>query len=249
MKKKFLKVLYLVGVLVFAMPAVGHLNNVGYARESMTLEDKNKELFLAVRAGELEKVKELIENGADVNAAGDEIFCRTPLCFASDIEIAKLLIENGADVNANLGGIAPLHWAGAQTAKLLIEHGADVNVRDGYGKTPLYYADAETAKVLIENGADVNAKSFYGHTSLHYIEDVETAKVLIENGADINAKDCGWTPLGFACCTGNLEMAKLLIEKGADINITSHVYGEGTPLEVARNNGHQDIVNLLLEIQ
>lgn len=59
--------------------------------------DWNKELIEAVEYGNLEKVKECLANGADVNANDD--YRNTPLMIACSIgsfEIVKLLIENGA---------------------------------------------------------------------------------------------------------------------------------------------------------
>ena len=60
---------------------------------------ENMELHYASCTGDIDKVKELIESGADVNSKG-EIMKVTPLHWASTAEVASLLIENGADVNA-----------------------------------------------------------------------------------------------------------------------------------------------------
>ena len=58
-------------------------------------------LLIACKFGDLEKVKQLLENGADVNAGDKDD--RTALMFAAGNghkEVVELLIENGADVNA-----------------------------------------------------------------------------------------------------------------------------------------------------
>ncbi len=86
----------------------------------------------AVQKGDLEEVKRLIADGADVNAKarkGD-----TPLHSAAWFgykAMAKLLIEKGADVNAKTNtGATPLDWAIRRghkaVAKLLKRHGAEV---------------------------------------------------------------------------------------------------------------------------
>jgi len=75
----------------------------------------SNELLFYVKIGNLDKVKELIENGADVNAKDRS--GNTPLHWMAcggygHIEIAKLLIDNGADVNAkNKRRITPLDMA------------------------------------------------------------------------------------------------------------------------------------------
>lgn len=59
------------------------------------------ELCESAEDGNLEKVKECIENGADVNAK--DVWGKTALRSASQnghFEIVKFLIENGADMNA-----------------------------------------------------------------------------------------------------------------------------------------------------
>ena len=58
----------------------------------------DKALIEATIEGNVEEVRSLLENGADVNTQDDKGW--TPLMFAAksqDVEMAKLLMENGAD--------------------------------------------------------------------------------------------------------------------------------------------------------
>ena len=114
-------------------------------------------LFEAIEANDVEKVKELIQAGADVNAKkyGD-----TPLHCCKNVDVAKLLIEAGADVNAKgYYERTPLHKCeNVDVAKLLIEAGADINAKDSDGLTPLYCRDPEIANVIIEAGANLEAE-------------------------------------------------------------------------------------------
>ena len=72
--------------------------------------------------------------------------------------------------------------------------------------------------------------------------------VLIQ-GAEVNTRDhCGWTPLHESCNYGHLEIASLLLDSKARIDDPGGVNCEGvTPLMDAATNGHQGVVELLVE--
>lgn len=163
------------------------------------VNDVNEELIDASIDGDLEKVKECLKNGADVNVYSNVEW--TPLLCATHfnhLEIAKLLIENGADVNAKetlQESWTPLIAATIneiednevkkEIIKLLIDNGADVNAKDRHGFTPLMHtlycnnnADIEIVKKLIDNGADINAKNKYEKTALDYAKNKEIISLL-----------------------------------------------------------------------
>jgi len=93
-------------------------------------------LFAAIRNGDVEVVKELLDSGSNVNVKSSSGL--TPLHFAAGAghkEVAELLIANSADVNAtDLGeGRTPLHqaaeWGHIEVVELLIRSGAYVNAQ------------------------------------------------------------------------------------------------------------------------
>ena len=102
----------------------------------------------ALFARNMEEMRWLIANGADVNVKSET--GRTPLHYAAQenaAAVAKLLIDNGAEVNAKANnGVTPLHetvWINAaEVAKLLIANGAEVNAKEGENDlTPLDLAN------------------------------------------------------------------------------------------------------------
>ena len=134
-------------------------------------------LLEALRRGDLQRVKDFLANGADVNAKRGDF--TTPLHLAAQggyKEIAELLIAAGADVNAkNNWGSTPLHYAAEEglntpyeeeghkeIAELLIANGVDVNAKKNNGRTPLDLAELrahkETADLLRKHGGKRGAE-------------------------------------------------------------------------------------------
>ncbi len=103
-----------------------------------------RSLQAAVVANDLESVKILLAEGADVDekeaASGS-----TPLITAAlfgNADIAKVLIDAGANINAkNNDGSTALHTAAflchPEVLKLLLAHGADKSIRNNGGSTAL----------------------------------------------------------------------------------------------------------------
>lgn len=104
----------------------------------------------------VEIVKFLIKNGADVNARGyNGTFPLYQAVRKNRAAIADVLIQHGANVNAkNADGATALHYAALNgmesTVNLLLIRGAEINARDVEGKTPLSWALGKTPSSFIE---------------------------------------------------------------------------------------------------
>ncbi len=153
-------------------------------------------LLRASAKGDLETVKQLLSEGADVNAM--DMHGRTSLVEASwngRMEVAELLIKNGADVNASdSAGYTALMRASEEghhsLVKILIKNGADVNARGKVRGTTSLMLAAENGhnKIigsLLDNGASVNAIDQYEETALtraYHANQTEAAELIESKG-------------------------------------------------------------------
>lgn len=216
------------------------------------------ELIIAVKESNLDKVKEYINKGADVNTRDYYHWHEnTILHWAAKkgfVGIAKFLLDKCANVNfRNTFDDTPLHLAAENghldIVKSLVEKGANVNAKRRHGLTPLHFAakndHLDVVKYLVdEKGADFNVKDNDGMTPLHVAASgghLDIVKYLIGEGVDVNAENkVRNTPLHMTAWRGHLDTVKYLVEKGADIN-AKNKYNE-TPLGLA---GTHDVVKYL----
>ena len=192
----------------------------------------SSEIHEAAKAGNLAQVKELINQGADINSISG--YKETVLHYAAEsgnLELVQWLVNRGANLNALDNDEKSIMHSAAESGNLrlvqwLIKQGFDINAKDYLGKTSLHYAAEnkrwELVRWLIEQGCDVNERDKTMKTALHFAAqsgNLEIVKWLVENGADVNAKteEYGGSILDSAIQeTKNWEMVKWLLDHGAD---------------------------------
>lgn len=212
------------------------------------MNTKNNNLLGACAEGNLEMVKQLVRDGANVNCKTSigRTDGNTPLdisCFHANYDIFKFLIEKGADFKKmETDGWTYLHTASEggnlDIIKYLIKNGIHIQSKTSNGRTPLHEAcqhgHLDVIHFLIQNGADLYEKRddwiFLFDACISH--NLEVVKFLMDKGEDIHCQNSEkTTPLHVACGAGNLEIVKYLIEKGANVNQTN-IFGE-TPLSSA----------------
>jgi ankyrin repeat protein len=137
------------------------------------------ELHEAAAAGQLSRVKELVEaNPAAAKTYSPDGFPVMALAAVfGHKEVAGYLLEKGADINAvasNGSGYTALTGAvasgHASVAEWLAENGANVNYRYANGYTPLLTAAAngrlDIVKMLLAQGAELHARTDDGKNAL-----------------------------------------------------------------------------------
>ena len=177
-----------------------------------------KDLFEAVRAGDVARVKDLV--AADPSLA---IFAASIL--GDTEQLTELLTANRSLVGLlSTDGWTPLHLAAffgkTDAARLLLNKGAIVNARstNPMQNMPLHAAAAG--------------------------RHVEVAQLLIEHGAPVNAlQHGGWSPLHAAAQNGDIDLAKALVAAGADVNVRAE--NNQMPLDLALTKGKQAMVDYL----
>jgi len=184
-------------------------------------------LIAAVRKRDRAAVRQLLDEGADMNAPDEDGV--TPCMQAAvqgDADLVELFLQRGADVNRK-------DTMGSTALSLAIEGG-----NPGVIKALLARDRSRGSAELIEASRTGRG---------------DVVKVLLQGGANANAQDeQGNTLLMFAAGAGDLPLARMLLERGADINARNHQgvtalawaysspLSEGVPLRARR-----EVVRLL----
>ena len=183
------------------------------------------DLYVPIRAGDLQAVRQLLTAGAPVDAR--DHWGRTPLIVA---------LQQGREA----------------MVELLVEHGAAISMTDAWGRTPLLVAtqlkNTAAIRLLLSRRPDVNAANKNDITPLiaaAQTGNLEAASLLLAAGAALDRTDnLGWTALMWAANRNDAAMVRMLIERGANAGITG--LDHSTALELARQRGAEPALLALL---
>ena len=178
------------------------------------MTNHSTELKWAAFDGDLDRVRSLLESGADPDSAGE---CGSGTLLTFHPPVISFLLENGAhpDRQTNEHGASVLaglcYVNQLECVQLLLEHGANPNLgRADTLESPLHHAlandpSAALVDLLIKHGADVHAKTNPGLYSYNYYGNTPTR---------------GETPLHRAAAYAPLEIIQLLLDAGSDRSAT-----------------------------
>ena len=181
----------------------------------------------------------------------------TAAAAAGHVATVQTLLARGADPNLP-GGIlqtSPLAYASGAghtvIVQTLLKHGSRVKgVKNALGCSPLIDAvqsgHTDVMEILLDAGSDLYERDIAGNTLLISAAmggHASTLSRLLAKGLQINTKNLlSRTALMYAAEEGHTAAVEVLLKHGADKAI--QVLGV-TALELAKDNGHQDIVKLL----
>eukprot|EP00026_Physarum_polycephalum_P011812 Phypoly_transcript_12056.p1 GENE.Phypoly_transcript_12056~~Phypoly_transcript_12056.p1 ORF type:complete len:274 (+),score=42.89 Phypoly_transcript_12056:197-1018(+) len=187
--------------------------------------EENTPLISAASNGQIETVKQLLDNGAHPDS--QNVYGYTPLLAAisrGHLSVASALIQRGANVHlSSVEGESALHFAAIRGDESLVasllENGAFLNIQDAEGDTVLHWVVREKTYAM-----------------LNYLLQQKHCNSSIPN-------EDGETPLHLAACLGDELSVDCLLKHNANPTLLDS--NGQTPLDLAVESGEKKVIDLL----
>ena len=210
------------------------------------------------RGDDIIAVRELVEQGADVNCEGSDgdNYTDTPVTnsiLAGNVKILEYLLKNEADPNYSssydLRGtpkFVAMDFNQPECLAMILATGVEVNevtdehIPDTLLRHAAFHDLPECMSVLLQGGGVDIDKLCGGKTALHVATGLRCVSMLLDQGANVNARSSnGGTALWHAANRGGrfagdyLQIADLLARRGATEDLASN---DGrTPMDIAQS--------------
>ena len=220
--------------------------------------------FIRSNRNSFDAVTFLIDQGADVNLQDNNghsaLHHAVADCFYDKFSFEWLIVREAhvtSDDYCPCNLVTSCQDDNVNVVDCLVQNEANiVDLQDEDGETALFFAVRSNwtsfgiLSSLVTKGANLNTSRNDKRTPLMEASsknDEKQVTWLIEHGADVNLQDeDGDTALHFACRShASLEILSCLIENGASINACTNC--KVTPLMMAVENCHKDVVSFLIE--
>ena len=212
--------------------------------------DLNDKLLTAISNNNIDQIKSLLNDGADIHFSND--FAFKTACDRKQIEFARYLLDLGANPNAcgqhdgkwgnHFFDYAPLIYHSELgnidiVRFLLAEANVDVHMANDCALIEACRNDhSDIVSLLLDYGANMYAQNGCAITITAENGYINILKILIDKGFDINLEN--YNILNDAVKYGHFDFVKLLLE----IGITAY-----SEFITACQKGHYRIVKLLME--
>lgn len=218
---------------------------------------ENSKLMCAVKYGQLQFVKYLIELDSNTNVNCFNLSGQSPLMIAAEcgnIEMVKYLVKHNANINhQDCKGETALEYAilngRLNVVRYLIQMEHDVNLKEWKNQSLIFrskgkmrpswfettYGDRWTLLMIAVKNKQVDILCFL----LDVIPPNEKQKYLDADNR------FGYTALMIAAQSGHLEILKILLDNGSSINNQTK-FGI-TAVIIAAERGNKEILKYLLE--
>ena len=212
-----------------------------------------KPLFLAVKAKNFAAISLLLDNGADAYITsydGTNTWSPIEVVVTNrDIELLKFMLDHGVKVDSPYNARSPLGLAVDREAvdivRLLLDRGADVNVVTGIGSR-----DNSLAHIILKDGLHEFGKETHFRAILDNPDDPKLAEKLNWPQSEVDGwrtqfRENGYYDPPAERAARRQKILTMLLDAKINLNVMNGDYY--TPLNIAVENGQEDIVKQLLD--
>ena len=226
-------------------------------------------LFAAVQRSDRATIDVLLKAGADVNRRSDWWAGGFGVMDDCDPSLVDFLVERGAVIDAHAAARLSMT---AKLSELIAADPSAVHARGGDGQTPLHFASCvEIAELLLKNGADIDARDIdHESTPAQYMLRVDQKRHYPKDRQDVArylvSRGCR-TDVLMAAALGDVALVRQHLDRDPSCvrmsvsekwfpkqnpraGGTIYIWKLGryrTPHTVARDFGHENVFQLLLE--